>query len=257
MVYQVRVEPNAANTTVSNSAPLDYRAQTLNQPFTYRTAAATIPVTAQADLSITKTSTPDPASAGDLVTSTLTVSNAGPNAATGTVITDELPEGTTFVSASPSAGTCSAAGGTVTCAVGTVASGDTATVTVVARVAAAFTGDTVTNAASVTSAVEDGDLTDNSSAATTAVERAADLRVTKSVANTGPFRPGQLIEFDVRVLNAGPSVARNVVLTDLPDTEGLTIEGNETTGVRRGCPLRVRRPGSWRLGDGYLPGPGR
>ena len=237
VAYRVRVEPDAANTTVSNSAPLAYRAQTIGAPFTYRTAAATIPVTAQANLTLTKISvsdnpaTPDTVDAGGRVTSTLTVTNAGPNAATSVVVTDTLPDGVSPVSATWSAGSCSTAGQTITCAVGAVPNGGTVTVTVVSQVDAAFTGDTITNAASVTSAVTDPAPEDNAAAATTTVERAADLRVAKTVAGAGPFRPGQLIEFDVTVSNAGPSVATEVVVTDLPGTEGLTIEGNDNAAA--------------------------
>ena len=65
-----------------------------------------------ADLSITKSDDPDPAFVGDTITYTLNVRNGGPSTATAVQVTDNLPAGTTFVSATPSQGTCS---GTVTC----------------------------------------------------------------------------------------------------------------------------------------------
>ena len=45
----------------------------------------------------------------------------GPPSATGVTLTDTLPAGATFDSATPSQGTCSEASGTVTCALGTIA----------------------------------------------------------------------------------------------------------------------------------------
>ena len=46
-----------------------------------------------ADLSLTKTDSPDPVLAGQLLTYTLTASNAGPSSATGVQVTDNLPAG--------------------------------------------------------------------------------------------------------------------------------------------------------------------
>ena len=77
-----------------------------------------------ADLSLTKTTSPDPGSPAARH-STLTVQNAGPSPAADVVVTDELPDGVTFVGATPG---CTTAGTAVTCAVGAVAAGATATV---------------------------------------------------------------------------------------------------------------------------------
>ena len=68
------------------------------------------------------------------------------------VLTDPLPAGVTFVSATPSQGTCSQVAGTVTCPLGTIASGANATVSVVVT---PTTDGTLTNTASVSSATSD------------------------------------------------------------------------------------------------------
>ena len=53
-----------------------------------------------ADLSISKTSAPDSPVMGQKLTYTLTVANAGPDAAEGVTVTDVLAAGLTFDSAS-------------------------------------------------------------------------------------------------------------------------------------------------------------
>ena len=73
----------------------------------------------------------------DEVVYTLTASNAGPNDATGVTITDSLPAGLDFLDASPG---CENNNGTVTCDVGTIASGDNASVTIAVLTTAAWLG---------------------------------------------------------------------------------------------------------------------
>ncbi|NIV35348.1 MAG: DUF11 domain-containing protein, partial [Anaerolineae bacterium] len=76
----------------------------------------------------------------------LTVTNNGLSDATDVALTDTLPAGVTFVSATPSQGACSETGGTVTCNLGNLASGATTTVTLVVTPTAEGT---ITNKASV------------------------------------------------------------------------------------------------------------
>ncbi len=106
-----------------------------------------------ADLGLTKSDSPDPVLAGQLLTYTLGVSNAGPHAAAGVTVTDTLPANSTFDSASATQGSCSESAGTVTCALGTVANGGTASVQIKVR---PNSQGTVTNQASVAS--DAGDL---------------------------------------------------------------------------------------------------
>src|SRR5207247_8422340 len=80
-------------------------------------------VIAQADLSITKTDNPDPVNAGATLTYTVTVTNGGPSTAANVQVTDNLPPGVTFQSASGTGWTCVQAGGVVTCHRGLVAPG--------------------------------------------------------------------------------------------------------------------------------------
>src|SRR5207248_196508 len=59
---------------------------------------------APADLAVTKTDTPDPVTAGTDLTYTVTLTNNGPSDAQGVVLSDVVPAGTTFVSATAPAG---------------------------------------------------------------------------------------------------------------------------------------------------------
>jgi uncharacterized repeat protein (TIGR01451 family) len=141
----------------------------------YNTAAGS------ADLSVTKTA-PARAKAGEPLIYTVTVTNTGPGSATGVVVTDDLPDTVTFQSADPG---CSETGGVVTCNVGTLANGQTATVTI--TVVPTVRG-TLVNTASVDSPGSDPDPTDDSASATTEVEGPKKPKKPKPQA-TGDYRP--------------------------------------------------------------------
>ena len=118
-----------------------------------------------ADLQVAKTDRPDPATAGRTVTYTVTVRNNGPDRATGVRVTDTVPVGTALVSANASQGNC--AGTTaLTCNLGALASGETATITIVVRPRAAGT---ITNTARVEANQVDAVAANNTATATTTV----------------------------------------------------------------------------------------
>jgi uncharacterized repeat protein (TIGR01451 family) len=131
------------------------------------TASATsiVRAGANADLGITKTDSPDPIGVGQLITYLLTVVNNGPDVATGTTTSDTLPGTVTFVSASPSQGSCSGTT-TITCSLGTLALNATATVSIVVQAQA--TG-TISNTATVSGTLNDPVAANNSSTTTTTV----------------------------------------------------------------------------------------
>jgi|GEM_PF-1223835 len=106
----------------------------------------------EADLAVTKGDVVDPVTEGDDVTYTVNVSNGGPDTAENVVLTDNLPGGVTFVSATPSQGACSQAGGVVTCNLGDIADGASAQVTIVVNTTAAGT---IVNSASVAADTDD------------------------------------------------------------------------------------------------------
>lgn len=119
-----------------------------------------------ADLSVTKSDAPDPVVHKKPLVYTLTIANAGPSNATNVVLTDVLPASVMFTSASPSQGTCSESGGTVTCSLGAIAAGGAATVSIKV---VPTTGGVITNTASVTADEPDPDTANNTAVATTTV----------------------------------------------------------------------------------------
>src|SRR5439155_20522278 len=88
------------------------------------------PSGADADLSATVTDSPDPVLIGNSVIYSAIIINNGPGNASGVTVMDTLPMGSSFVSAAGSQGSCSQAGGAVTCNLGNLAAGATARLTV-------------------------------------------------------------------------------------------------------------------------------
>ncbi|MDQ8043621.1 MAG: CARDB domain-containing protein, partial [Patulibacter sp.] len=183
--------------------------------------SASVPVTGSADLKLTETSSPATLNPGSNATFTYTVKNNGPNTATGIVFTDPLPSGVTLVSATPSQGSACTGTSTVSCAIGTLANGASATVTVVVTAGLSTAGTTVSNPGSVTETDYDPNTADNSSTASVTVNPAADLRTTVTATPT-TSHVGDTVDYLVTVNNDGPSpAAGSTVALDLPD--GATI----------------------------------
>ena len=117
-------------------------------------------------LTLTKKDAEDPTTLGKNIIYTLTVKAGGFVGAAGVTVSDPLPAGTTFVSATPSKGSCSLQGTTTLCTIGTLRVGEIARVTLV--VAPTAEG-VVTNTATVWSSEPDADPSDNTATETTKV----------------------------------------------------------------------------------------
>jgi uncharacterized repeat protein (TIGR01451 family) len=118
-----------------------------------------------ADLSLTKSDSPDPVLIGGRVTYTLNAANNGPAASSAATVTDTLPAGTTFVSATTTRGSCSRSGGTVTCSLGAMAAGASATITI--QVDAASSPQLMTNTATISGPENDPNPGNNNPSVTT------------------------------------------------------------------------------------------
>lgn len=188
-----------------------------------------------ADLTISKSHHPDPATAGTELYYDITVTNDGPDAATNVIVTDELPPEVTFVTDTlpPPLG-CTAVGQTVTCNLGGMASGATISFTI----KVAVNDDAVSNAGAPLSIVNtatvasagalDTDPSDNTAVDTVIVEDLADLAVTKICKPDGPLPAGETATCTVFVDNLGPSDARDVQLTDTILSDGSFTIGTVT-----------------------------
>ena len=176
-----------------------------------------ISVIAVADLSLTKTDTPDPLTNGTNITYTLQAHNAGPSTAPNVVIRDPLPNSVSVVSVDGGAGgTClngvpGDPAHPTQCTYGTIAPGATKTMTLVVSV---NNGDhrTVTNEATVASDVLDPDLSNNAATATTSIQ-IADLGIVKT-SDAPTYKPSSQTTYSITVTNNGPGDAQNVVVTD-------------------------------------------
>lgn len=127
------------------------------------------------DLSLTKADSADPVTEDSDFTYTIRVTNPGPNDATDVVVTDTLPSQVDFRSATASSGTCNRQGSVVTCNLGQVNAGVTATVTIVVR---AKDAGTASNTATVTTSVVDANTANNSDTETTVIN--AKTKTTKT-----------------------------------------------------------------------------
>ncbi|GAA5107345.1 hypothetical protein GCM10023339_05250 [Alloalcanivorax gelatiniphagus] len=236
VAFQARVTSAAAGTTVTNSASLAYRAETIGRDYSYTTADVSTPVADEADVSITKTASPEPVTAGDQVTYALTVRNNGPTPASGVQVVDTLPAGTTYVSSNPSSGSCAVSGQTLTCGLGTIANGATGTVSVVVRVPPGSEATSVTNVARVSTTTSDPNPANNNASTTSTVVRQADVALTKSAAPASPV-PGNDVTYTLVATNNGSSRATDVTVTDtLPSSlavrsasDACTVTGSQVT----------------------------
>jgi uncharacterized repeat protein (TIGR01451 family) len=231
--FRVTVNAAAAQTTISNVDQLDYTLSTLGTAVSRSGLPATISVAAAADLAISKTATPSPLAPGQNATYTLTVVNNGPNAGGNVVATDTLPGSMTFVSATPSAGgPCTFAAPRVSCPLGTVSSGQTVTITVVAQLPANSTGiATVNDIASVTATTSDPVASNNTASSTTPVRPTADVSAGITVVAGSPATPGNAVTLRLTATNNGPSDASTVKLTsDLSPLNNVAFSGPPPAG---------------------------
>jgi len=133
--FTLVLQVNAATASGTNIAETPTATATNIVPnLTTNSATATVVVANanSANVTIGKAASPNPTVAsGDPLTYTLTVKNTGPATATTVTVTDPLPPNVTFLSpVITTQGTCSEAGGTVTCLLGTMTSGTSATITI-------------------------------------------------------------------------------------------------------------------------------
>lgn len=192
---------------------------------TSNTASATVVVANanSADMAIVKTATPNPVTEGTPLTYSLAVTNNGPATATNVTVTDTLPASVTYLSANTTLGSCSEAGGTVTCLLTTMASsGSTSTATITILTLPNQAG-TVSNTATVSADQTDPILTNNTSTQTETVTYPTKISLKSFSAQTGTDKNGAV---RVAVLWSTSGEAHNLGFNVYRDMNGNLVRMN-------------------------------
>ena len=190
-----------------------------------------IPAGRLADLSITKTSAPNPVQPGSTLTYTLAIFNVGPDAAQNVMLVDDIPNSLTNPEFSLDGGiTWHQWNGSLN--LGTLAAEEGITVLIRAVVAPLASG-SIINTAIVSSTTPDPDPDNNTSTNRTDISTtaaAADISVTKS-ARPAAAIPGELLTYTIVVTNNGPDSAQNVILYDEAPPELSDVQFSLDGGV--------------------------
>ncbi len=130
---------------------------------------------ATADLSVAISDSPDPVLAGSNLTYGITVSNNGPDPAGNITLSGDLSAGTTFVSLSAGAWSCTSpavgTSGTVTCTLSSMASGASSNISLTAQSAETLVnGSTLTQMVMVSSTTNDPEAANGSATTATTVQ---------------------------------------------------------------------------------------
>lgn len=184
-----------------------------------------------ADLSLSQTVSPSPATAGQSITYTISVTNKGPNLAQNVLLTDIPPSSLTNIEFSADNGTTWTEWASPY-NIDTVAAGQTATILLRGTLNDNATG-TITNTPSVISDTPDPNPNNNTVTTVTAIGTEAKLSITKTTAPS-TFVAGKPVEFTITVQNAGPDEAKNVTILDqlsqlITSREFSTDNGNTWT----------------------------
>ena len=168
----------ASGTKITNTSSVAPTTNDVNPANNTSSSTSIVGYPNQSDVAILKTASPSPVDQGTTLTYTLQISNNGPGVAQGVMVSDPLPTGqVTFVSVSTTQGTCSQAGGIVTCTIGTLSVGGLAIVTI-NTTANTFSSTTdAANTATVTSTTTDPNQANNTSSTITPIQAPTAVQV--------------------------------------------------------------------------------
>jgi uncharacterized repeat protein (TIGR01451 family) len=213
------VAPEAEAGTLTNEAQI--RGAEPEAAPSDNVASVTNEILREIDLHVVKAV--EPASAlhpGDVVTYTLSFGNAGPDVATGVVLSDVLPavlvDAEVLYESPEVAGLV--AGERYAWEIVNLAPGASGEIRLRATVAPEAEAGTLTNEAKIRGVEPDADTADNQAAASNEIVLLVseiDLWITKTVEPAGALHPGDLVTYTLSFGNDGPDVATGVVLSDV------------------------------------------
>jgi uncharacterized repeat protein (TIGR01451 family) len=178
-----------------------------------RTGPLEIPT---ANVALLLRSSPQPIGVDGTISYPLSVFNLGPWGVTNVVVTNALPPGTVFVSATANAGACSLADGTVICVFDALPPKTGADLSIVVRVPQAGT---VTNQFGMAHPFSDPDLANNSLVVTTAVYPVPSLNISDAAVLEGRGRTSILFRVSLSTVSSRPVTARYAT------TDGTAVAG--------------------------------
>ncbi|WP_406534825.1 Cna B-type domain-containing protein, partial [Methanobrevibacter sp.] len=187
------------------------------------------------DLIINKTVNASSIDVGDNVEWTINVINVGPSTALDVKVKDALPEGVLILSASPSAGSFDEE--TRIWKIGELKANEPVSLVLVTQI---LIEGNITNVVSVNTTTYEPNKTNNEANNTTLANPICDLAISKFV-NSSVVYLNEFVEWTIVVVNNGPSVAKDVVVTDIIPN-GLVLV-NSTTYVGS------YEKGIWTIGD--------
>ncbi|WP_343338681.1 hypothetical protein TPELB_08870 [Terrisporobacter petrolearius] len=201
---------------------------------TNNTSTVTTEIETSADISVVKSALPNPVVAGELLTYTMVVTNAGPSNAQNVSLADTIPACLLSPEYSVNGGIFAQwpVGGII---LGNMTVGEVITVEIRGTINSECTG-SITNIATVSSLTPDPNPANNTSTTITKVNTLADISVVKS-ALPNPVEPGELLTYTIVVTNAGPSNAQSVTLTDNISTCILNPEYSVDGGIFASWPV--------------------
>ncbi len=209
----VAISPTATG-SISNTATVAPPSGVTDTNPSNNSSTDTDTLTPQADLAIVKTDGVTRVVPGTNDTYTITVSSNGPSTVTGATVSDVLPAGETFVSATGGA-TYNSGTNTVSYTTGTLATGGTTSFNLTVAISPTATG-SISNTATVAppSGVTDTNPSNNSSTDTDTLTPQADLAIAKTDGVTSVV-PGTNDTYTITVTSNGPSTVTGATVSDV------------------------------------------
>jgi len=228
LTITVTVDVGTAGSTITNTATITAADQPDPDPGDNSDSTSiyvNVPPPNEADVSVLKDVSNHVPYEGTGVTFTVTVTNSGPAPANNVQVTDSLPAGVTYQSYSATQGSYSSVSGLW--AVGALANGASATLTITATVNAGTAGSTINNTATATLVGQTDPHPGDDSDTAEFFPMANGLSILKNVSNSLPYE-GSTISFTVTIQNTGSDNATDIQISDQLPT-AVTYQSHSTT----------------------------